>query len=302
MRELLVQAIDGYLTYLRDGGEQIHIIPKRSENSDPHQAYVSAFGKCPKAAAFKRANAPMKFPGLDSQANPLAKYRMHLGVRIADVLQEAMEWKHSTTLPFELWEYEPFQVWNEHNVVSSALNARGRADILFSDMHGALHVLEIKTRKVFQDKVYKSDFFQLRSYSKALATVIGYTPAMHLVAMKMDNISTHYLRPMNGGFQFDDIYKDWNNPGELNDQSLVDEAEIHQQYLLGDKSLPFDSVLDATWECASWKDGKPKAYKTKENKPGILVPRCPYGCFFVSEDDEIPVGITNDGKTFVDEF
>lgn len=300
--DILTEAVDTYQAARVEPDERPRIRPSSAAEGD--QVWASSLGMCPLAAAVKRRQEEMKFPELLPENQPQGMFRMAIGNHVAEAIQEAMLW------------YYPENALAEVGI--SSHEVRGRVDLLYFDFEAkTVYIGEIKSRtresNKYMDGVRLRDWFQVFSYEGAIKLKLpGWTVRSFIISASWYGFNTYEMVETATGFAFVDQH---GNDYVLEGANIFTwkDEQMRQKYYLDnpehreppvifiDEDGNFEDV-EGRWQCASWHQGdKPRAYKTKANRPGVLRPNCPVGCHFKGLGSEhwITVDINDDGSMYV---
>lgn len=292
---LIRESVDGYLNYLNDGGARLKVETKRSGDDNAGWIYASDLGMCPLQRALKAAGVPPRYPDLLPENKPMGMWRMQVGVRFAEVIQEAVLWAYraDTVSPLRNRPNYNIAAWAEVPLLDDALKIRGRADLVIW-AEEQMHVVEIKSRDVDYAawEVKPSDWYQLMVY-KGVVDVeswayepVGYAQ-MHLLTVDWYTMSLYQFHRADNSWWAENQSGDrWDSPVELTLDSFFAEVDRHHSYRRGDtKAVPFTDPVneEGGWQCYQKTDKAwPRPTKAEPVRTAVIKPRCEYGCFFAN--------------------
>lgn len=286
--------ITGYLQFLQEGGDPVHLEPKPRRHLDGGYVHCSALFDCPKYESEARRNVPAKFPHLLNVNQPTALLRMLQGNKVAEIFQESLVWKA---------EQGHISAWVEDYFLNEPLRLQGQIDAWMSAPERiGFDVIEFKHRLPgWKDKGIAQprlgDVFQLFAYMHD-NNPQGTNPRMdngHLVIVDTPAWK-NYLDPEAGyevwslvphgegyqlvserGYTWDHPF---NNGDFINDETLKGEIQRHLNYMENTELPPPVNLADPAeaWRCRDVK------YYPKNGNPGVMTPRCAYWC----HTEEVP--------------
>jgi hypothetical protein len=258
--ELLRGIHKGYLQYLDDGGDRVHVdLPKGDRRHGEKRARASRLGVCPIASAYDRLGTEPTHPHLLPHNNYALLNMFREGNMVAELWQEALTWTANASTLVE---------GAQHEVSFESDKVVGRADSVITTC-GGKSLVEFKRTDAW--KINPKWAFQCAAYMRMSGINSGFLVMQNRTG---DNIYT--FRHERGAAIFQHEYRD--EIATVSDEELDEEIERQNRAVV---ELPEPEFRPG--ECCSEKADK--AYPT-DRKLGAIHVNCPYfgHCWHCSGD------------------
>lgn len=230
MQELVIEARNSYLKYLRDGGQRVKL-RKPKHRHTPDVIHPSSLGLCPLKAALRDAVPP--YPELAPDGD--VQWRMEFGTRIGELMAEAFIFKYGKRVKTE----KLLKRWG----------LRGYADILLDE------------KTIIEVKMVRENYAKLQTYQVLQVMAYGYmlgSADMFIVTANRNAVKTYRLDgDWDTGFKaVDDVTGIPAGPPFISRMDFLEELQRHRLYMLGKRDNPYPDFLNMeySWLCIEKSD------------------------------------------------